>query len=136
MNSKLLLLSMLVCLVAADVSELRRKPSSKTIQRKPFRSPVPLRKLQARNTDPAHVAELFGEELLAEDIDEPELTSFQLTADHQDFQAPYHYEKPTVENDYLPPVVVPKEQPADDYLPPFPAGDNVAKRHVKLRGRI
>lgn len=89
------------------------------------------RKLKAREIEPG-TFQPFQAASTEED-------NFQLSAEHRDFQAPYHYEKPgadepqqpgepigEVENDYLPPpVVVIKDGPIDDYLPP-----NVAKRQA------
>lgn len=73
----------------------------------------------------------------------------QLTEEHKDYQAPYSYEKPTVQLDYVPPVVpeptqeveVPifKEQPlTNNYLPPKYTENNLAKRHIKyiVRRRV
>ncbi|XP_038120031.1 uncharacterized protein LOC119770028 [Culex quinquefasciatus] len=135
MVCKLVLISMLVCLVAADVSELHRRQPSKTIQQqRRLARPVPQRKLQVRNADPELESQIFDTvyvedpvalPVLVENLDSDSPTAFQLTADHADFQAPYHYEKPTVENDYVEP-----EQPTDDYLPPHPV-----KRLVKYRLR-
>ncbi|KXJ73646.1 hypothetical protein RP20_CCG015342 [Aedes albopictus] len=73
----------------------------------------------------------------------------QLTETHQDYQGPYHYEKPKVQLEYGAPIVVEKipevetpivkDQAVDNgYLPPKYTQDNLVKRHVKyfVRRRV
>ncbi|EJY57490.1 AAEL017372-PA [Aedes aegypti] len=73
----------------------------------------------------------------------------QLTEEHKDYQAPYSYEKPTVQLDYVAPIVAEptpevetpifKDQPiSNNYLPPKYTQDHPAKRHVKyiVRRRV
>ncbi|XP_055620640.1 uncharacterized protein LOC129764968 [Toxorhynchites rutilus septentrionalis] len=58
--------------------------------------------------------------------------AFQLSEAHPDFQAPYQYETPKIELDYLAPPA-PTETPTVEYLPPVPVAQTVAKRHARLR---
>ncbi|XP_062557745.1 uncharacterized protein LOC134222604 [Armigeres subalbatus] len=78
-----------------------------------------------------------------------EVKDVQLTEEHKDYQAPYHYEKPKVQLDYVVPVgseqvaevdaIIVKEQPIiNNYLPPLTNQGNLAKRQVKyiVRRRV
>ncbi|EAT45435.1 AAEL003319-PA [Aedes aegypti] len=78
-----------------------------------------------------------------------EVQRVQLTETHQDYQGPYHYEKPKVQLDYGAPIVaekvpeveapIVKDQLVDNnYLPPKYSQDNLVKRHIKyiVRRRV
>ncbi|XP_065080783.1 uncharacterized protein LOC135703457 [Ochlerotatus camptorhynchus] len=145
MNSKLIVISALLCIVAADVSEVLRRPSGRlALKSSHLRAAANKHKLKAREIDGETEAQLFDTVFIEDPVDlelEPLAlavveadapASFQLHESHPDFQGPYHYVKPTVENDYL----VPK--PDGDYLPPHGQrdfDDSVAKRSIKLRLR-
>lgn len=87
-------------------------------------------------------------EVIPED-DASVVNRVQLTEEHQDYQGPYHYEKPTVQLDYVVPIVaevvpevetpIVKEQLiGNNYLPPRHTQENLVKRHVQyvVRRRV
>ncbi|XP_055619999.1 uncharacterized protein LOC129764679 [Toxorhynchites rutilus septentrionalis] len=79
-----------------------------------------------------------------------ETDSVQLTASHPDYQAPYEYQTPKIQLDYVAPAEpevvtedvvvvelpsVKEEQPLpvqNEYLPPLSVTENLVKRHAKF----
>ncbi|KXJ81519.1 hypothetical protein RP20_CCG019228 [Aedes albopictus] len=150
MFPKLIALSALLCFVAADVSEVLNRPKGRIALKTVHLRPAAYKhKLRAREVDDGETnAQLFDTVIIEDNADldhldpiplavvdssdVPPASAFQLHESHQDFQGPYHYEKPTIENDYLAP------KPDGDYLPPHGPrdfDDSVAKRSIRLRLR-
>ncbi|XP_062550793.1 uncharacterized protein LOC134215675 [Armigeres subalbatus] len=150
MNCKLVVLSALLCIVAADVSEIQSHPKGRVVLKSVHLRPAAHKhKLKVREIDGDADAQLFETIIIEDDAKvEQELAplqlvvapieesiqpiAFQLHESHPDFQGPYHYEKPVIENDYLAP------KPDGDYLPPHgprDSSDGVAKRSIKLKLR-
>nr|XP_029734594.1 uncharacterized protein LOC115253724 [Aedes albopictus] len=136
-------------MVAADVGEVLNRPKARIVLRSVHLRPAAYKhKLRAREVDGGETdAQLFDTVIIEDNADLDPLdpiplavvdssdvpaSAFQLHESHQDFQGPYHYEKPTIENDYLAP------KPDGDYLPPHGPRDfdeSVAKRSIRLRLR-
>lgn len=130
--------------VAADVGEVLTRPKGRIALKSVHLRPATQKhKLRVREIDGDTDTQLFNTVIVESQADLNQLeplpltlveadapTTFQLQESHPDFQGPYHYEKPTIENDYLAP------KPDGDYLPPHGPrdfDDSVAKRSIKLR---
>ncbi|XP_065080643.1 uncharacterized protein LOC135703377 [Ochlerotatus camptorhynchus] len=130
MIHKLVLVAALVCLVAADVSEVLRRSHGR-VAVIPARYGTQLKtnghKLKTRQTeseeahqfDTIFIEDPVNHDFQAFDVEESdEPAKFQLHQSHPDYKGPYHYEKPKLNNGYLAPIVT-TYRPNDDYLAPI-----------------
>nr|XP_019560045.2 uncharacterized protein LOC109428688 [Aedes albopictus] len=122
---KLILVVALVGFVAADVSEiLRRSHGRFAVQSIHYGGHPRSNNLNPTESEDPHQFEtiFYVEDPVTHDVpafdvvesDEPAAVPFQLQQSHADYQGPYHYEKPKLDNGYLAPIIT-THRPNDEY---------------------